>query len=341
MRLGIQVPIFDQATGAVAIGPAFAEIARTADAAGLDSLWVMDHFFQIPPMGVAERPMLEGYSALGFAAGITRRIKLGTLVTGNTYRYPGLLVKTVTTLDVLSGGRASFGIGAGWFERKHIGLGVPFPSTAERFERLEETLQIAHQMWSGQGGAFEGRHYQLAELLCDPLPISQPHPPILIGGGGEKKTLKLVARYADACNLFAMPTPDGGWEGGLAMLRHKLDVLRGHCEAEGRPYDAIEKTTIGFSVVRQENPMAITPDAAVQVLGQLAELGIDPPRHRCRRRRHRRAHRRRGSAPAGRQHSHHRARLARLSAWPLQARRGVRALGATVAPVLDKLGATV
>jgi alkanesulfonate monooxygenase len=130
-------------------------------------------------------------------------------------------------------------------------------------------------MWSGEGGAFAGKHYQLAELLCDPLPIARPHPPILIGGGGEKKTLKLVARYADACNLFAMPGPDGDWESGLDLLRHKLDVLRGHCEAEGRPYDAIEKTTIGFSVAREANPMAVTPEVAVDLLGRLAELGID------------------------------------------------------------------
>ncbi len=165
MRIGIQVPIFDQPGGDAAIGPAFADIARTADAAGLDSLWVMDHFFQIPPMGEAARPMLEGYSAPAFAAGITNRIKLGTMVTGNTYRYPGVLVKTATTLDVLSEGRAYLGIGAGWFEREHVGLGVPFPSTAERFERLEETLRIAHQMWAGEVGPFAGQHYQLAETL--------------------------------------------------------------------------------------------------------------------------------------------------------------------------------
>jgi F420-dependent oxidoreductase-like protein len=275
MRIGIQVPIFDQPGGDAAIGPAFAEIARTADASGLDSLWVMDHFFQIPPMGAAERPMLEGYSALAFAAGITNRIKLGTMVTGNTYRYPGLLVKTATTLDVLSGGRAYLGIGAGWFEREHLGLGVPFPPTSERFERLEETLRIAHQMWSDEVGPFEGRHYRLAETLCLPMPLSKPHPPILVGGGGEKKTLKLVARYADACNLFASADPDSGFGGGTAELRHKLDVLRGHCEAEGRPYEAIEKTTLGLSVARTANPMAMTPDVAVDLLGQLADLGVD------------------------------------------------------------------
>jgi len=275
MRIGIQVPIFDQPGGDAAIGPAFADTARTADAAGFDSLWVMDHFFQIPPLGEAERPMLEGYSALAFAAGITSRIKLGTMVTGNTYRHPGLLVKTATTLDVLSGGRAYLGLGAGWFEREHLGLGVPFPPTAERFERLEETLQIAHQMWSGEVGPFEGRHYRLAETLCRPLPLTKPHPPILVGGGGEKKTLRLVARYADACNLFAGPDPDGGFGGGLETLRHKLDVLRGHCEAQGRPYDAIEKTTLGMSVSREPTPFSMTPEVAVELLGRLAELGVD------------------------------------------------------------------
>jgi F420-dependent oxidoreductase-like protein len=275
MRIGIQVPIFDHPGGDAAIGPAFADIVRTADIAGLDSLWVMDHFFQIPPIGEAERPMLEGYSTLSFAAAITSRIKLGTMVTGNTYRYPGLLVKTATTLDVLSGGRAYLGIGAGWFEREHLGLGVPFPSTAERFERLEETLRIARQMWAGEAGPFDGEHYHLAETLCLPMPLSKPHPPILIGGGGEKKTLRLVARYADACNLFAGPDPDGTFDEGMATIRHKLDVLRGHCETEGRPYHAIEKTTLGMSVARQPHPMAMTPEVAVDLLGHLAELGVD------------------------------------------------------------------
>jgi F420-dependent oxidoreductase-like protein len=270
MKLGITVPRFVTPIGDAGIGTEFAQIVRDADAGGLDSLWVMDHFFQIPPIGEAEEPMLEGYSALAFAASISERISLGTLVTGATYRHPGILVKTVTTLDVLSGGRAWLGIGAGWFEREHLGLGVPFPATSERFERLEETLQIALQMWSGEVGPFDGKHYHLAETLNQPMPLAVPRPPIMIGGGGEKKTLRLVARYGDACNLTAMPT-----EEGMATLRHKLEVLRGHCETEGRPYDAIEKTAIGPAPMREEHPWGMAPEAVPAFLDQLTELGID------------------------------------------------------------------
>jgi F420-dependent oxidoreductase-like protein len=230
----------------------------------------MDHFFQIPPIGAAEEPMLEGYSALAYVAGVTERISLGTLVTGVTYRHPGLLIKTVTTLDVLSGGRAWLGIGAGWYEREHLGLGVPFPPVSERFERLEETLQIAQQMWSGVVRPYEGKHYQLAETLCQPMPLSTPRPRIMIGGGGEQKTLRLVARYADACNLFAMPG-----EEGLSTLSHKLDVLRVHCEAVGRPFEAIEKTVIGPAPSRAEHPRAMSPDAVPAFVEQLEGLGID------------------------------------------------------------------
>src|SRR5215207_5580416 len=201
MKFGITIPRFVTPGGDPTIASEFAGIVRDADQVGLDSLWVMDHFFQIPPIGTADEPMLEGYSALAFAAGISERISLGTLVTGVTYRQPGVLVKTVTTLDVLSGGRAELGIGAGWYEREHRALGVPFPPLAERFERLEETLQICLQMWSDDDGPYEGRHHRLAETLCRPAPVSRPRPRILIGGGGERKTLRLVARYADACNI--------------------------------------------------------------------------------------------------------------------------------------------
>jgi F420-dependent oxidoreductase-like protein len=270
MKLGITVPRFVTASGDAGIGPEFASIARDADQGGLDSLWVMDHFFQIPWIGEVTEPMLEGYSALAYAAGVTERITLGTLVTGVPYRYPGILVKTVTTLDVLSRGRAWLGIGAGWFEREHLGLGVPFPSVSERFERLEEALQIAFQMWSGEVAPYEGKHYQLAETLCQPMPVSRPRPPVLIGGGGEQKTLRLVARYADACNLFAGPG-----EEGMTDLRHKLDVLRKHCEAEGRSYDAIEKTVVGPAPLRVEHPRAIAPEAVPPFLDELEGLGID------------------------------------------------------------------
>jgi F420-dependent oxidoreductase-like protein len=229
-----------------------------ADQAGLDSLWVMDHFFQIRTVGSAEEPMLEGWSALAFAAAHTERITLGTLVTGTHYRHPGVLVKTATTLDVLSGGRAWLGIGAGWNEQESRGLGIPFPSTAERFERLEETLQIALQMWAGDESPYAGRHFRLERPLNSPPAVRRPHPPVLIGGGGEKKTLRLVARYADACNLFDSPE-----------LPHKLEVLREHCEREGRDQAEIEKTALH----------ALTADAtldqAVDAAGRLAEKGVE------------------------------------------------------------------
>lgn len=270
MKFSITVPRFVYAGGDAAIGPEFAALAREADQAGIDTLWVMDHFFQIPMAGDATEPMLEGYSALAFVAGTTERLKLGTLVTGVTYRNPGVLVKTVTTLDVLSGGRAWFGIGAGWFEREHQALGVTFPPTSERFERLEETLQIANQMWSENDGPFQGQHYQLAETLCQPQPVGRARLPILVGGGGEQKTLKLVARYADACNLFASPNDEG-----LANLRHKLNVLRQHCEREGRSFDSIEKTVLGPSPTALAHPMAISPADFPAFVASLEALGID------------------------------------------------------------------
>src|SRR3954451_2722751 len=202
MHLDLHVSRFDWAAGDAGIGPGVADLARRAEAIGVRTLSFMDHWFQMDWMAPAEDPMLEGYSALGFVAGKTSTLRLRTLVTGVTYRHPGLLAKTVTTIDVLSGGRAELGIGAAWYEREHLGLGVPFPPTAERFERLEEALQICLQMWGDDDGAYAGKHYQLAEKICQPRPISRPRPPIFIGGGGEKKTLRLVARYADACNLF-------------------------------------------------------------------------------------------------------------------------------------------
>lgn len=194
----------------------------------------MDHYFQMDWMAPASDPMLEGYTALGFVAGLTSRLRLRLLVTGVTYRHPGLLAKIVTTLDVLSGGRAELGIGAAWYEREHRGLGVAFPLTSERFERLEEALQICRQLWSDDDGPYVGRHYQLAETICSPPPVSRPRPRILIGGSGERKTLRLVAQYADACNLF----------GGPVEIAHKLDVLRRHCDAVGRDPNEIEVTAM-------------------------------------------------------------------------------------------------
>lgn len=263
MRIGLQIPRFTWPGGAGEIAPRLAEIARTADDAGFASIWVMDHFFQIPNVGAAEEPMLEGYAALSYLAAHTRRARLGTLVTGAIYRHPGILVKTVTTLDVLSGGRAYFGVGAGWFEREARGLGVPFPPLKERFERLEETLQIAHQMWSGEVKPYTGRHYQLAETLTSPMPVSQPRPPILIGGMGEQKTLRFVAQYADACNLFA--------RAGADILRQKFDILKRHCEAVGRPYDEIEKTTLGTVHLGEGG---VTAAEVIEQCRRLAGLGV-------------------------------------------------------------------
>lgn len=261
MKLGLQIPYFTWPGGPPELGPRLAEAARTADDVGFSSIWVMDHFFQLQGLGPAELDMLEAYTTLGFITAHTSRARIGTMVTGVTYRHPGILVKQVTALDVLSGGRAWMGIGAAWFEREHLGLGVPFPPMSERFERLEETIQIALQMWSEDNGPYRGKHYQLAETLNSPQPLTKPRPPILIGGSGEKKTLKLVARYADACNLFGDPP----------TVRHKLDVLRQHCEAEGRNYDDIEKTVlISFDL----GPDGSASGQLVQRLGAFAEVGV-------------------------------------------------------------------
>ena len=268
MRLGLQVPNFTWPNGQSHLGADFAQVVDRAEEAGFYSMWVMDHFFQIRNVGPAENEMLEGWSALAFAAGRTKRIKLGTMVTGVTYRYPGILVKTATTLDVLSQGRAYLGIGAAWNEEEHLGLGVPFPPLSERFERLEETLQIALQMWSGNEQPYKGKHYQLARLLNSPQCVQKPHPPILIGGVGERKTLRLVAKYGDACNIFARL--------GTDVLQHKLDVLREHCQAVGRPYEQIEKTTLdSLYITRDGRNNSMTAAAMIDYLGNLAALGID------------------------------------------------------------------
>jgi F420-dependent oxidoreductase-like protein len=261
MRIGLSVSSYTWPEGPTQIGPTFGRVARDAEQAGLHSLWVMDHFFQVPIFGPMDHDMLEAYTTLAFAAGQTRRIELGALVTGVTPRHPGVLAKTVTTLDVLSGGRAWLGIGAAWNEQESRGLGIPFPPTAERFERLEETLRIVRQMWAGDRRPFQGRHYRLEDPLNVPNALRRPHPPILVGGSGERKTLRLVARYGDACNLFEI--------GGLDALRHKLEVLAGHCAAEGRPYEEIQKTT--FGVVGEDE----SADQLVERFGRLAAEGID------------------------------------------------------------------
>ena len=262
MKLGLQIPYFTWPGGPPDVARKLGEIVRSAEAAGYDSIWVMDHHFQIPMVGPAEMDMLEAYTTLGFIAGLTSRVGLGTMITGVTYRHPGILIKEVTTLDVLSGGRAWLGVGAAWFEREHLGLGVPFPPLKERFERLEEALQIANQMWSDDNnGPYEGKHYRLAETINVPQALQKPRPRIMIGGGGEKKTLRLVAKYADACNI---PGMDPG------AVQHKLDILRQHCEREGRNYDDIEKTVITVMNVGRDGSQA---GELVEQLGLLREAG--------------------------------------------------------------------
>lgn len=266
MKIGLQIIRFNwDGVAPQQIGAKVAEISRTADAVGFDSLWVMDHFFQMemPVRGLdAQQPMMDGYTLLSFMAGHTQRATLGTLVTGVHYRQPGHLIKIVTNLDVLSGGRAMLGIGAGWYERESRGLGFPFPPVAERFERLEETLRLAKQMWADDPSPFQGKHYQLAEPINHPQPLSKPHPRILIGGSGEKKTLRLVAQYADACNLFAYAGPEG--------VQQKLDILKAHCDALGRDYDTIERTTLDTATIG----MGGTPTQMIERCQQMAAVGV-------------------------------------------------------------------
>jgi F420-dependent oxidoreductase-like protein len=266
MKIGLQIIRFNwDGVAPQQIGAKVAEISRTADAVGFDSLWVMDHFFQMemPARGLdAQQPMMDGYTLLSFMAGHTQRATLGTLVTGVHYRQPGHLIKIVTNLDVLSGGRAMLGIGAGWYERESRGLGFPFPPVAERFERLEETLRLAKQMWADDPSPFQGKHYQLAEPINHPQPLSKPRPRILIGGSGEKKTLRLVAQYADACNLFAYAGPEG--------VQQKLDILKAHCDALGRDYDTIERTTLDTATIG----MGGTPTQMIERCQQMAAVGV-------------------------------------------------------------------
>ena len=258
MKIGLQIPDFSTPRGPERLGAELATVARTADDAGFEYIAVMDHFFQIPAVGPADREMLEAYTTLGYLAACTSRAALLTVITGTVYREPGILAKIVTTLDVLSKGRAWLGIGAAWNEQESRGLGIPFPPVAERFERLEETLRICLQMWHGDEAPYHGKHYQLERPLNSPQSLSRPHPPIMIGGGGEKKTLRLVARYADACNVFA----------GRDEAR-KLDVLRQHCEAVGRDYDTIYKT-VYYAFNTSLGAQRIIDD-----LGTLAGLGFD------------------------------------------------------------------
>ncbi|HEX3981826.1 MAG TPA: LLM class F420-dependent oxidoreductase [Acidimicrobiales bacterium] len=266
MDVAIHFPNFSLPGEPQSLSTFLSESARAAEAGGCSTFTLMDHWFQMEQLATSQDPMLEGYTSLGFLAGVTERINLGLLVTGVTYRHPGLLAKTVTTLDVLSDGRSQLGIGAAWYEREHRGLGVPFPPVSERFERLEEALQICLQMWSDDDGPYEGRYYQLAETICSPRPI-QPRPRILIGGSGERKTLRLVARYADACNLFA-PDP--------SVVAHKLAVLDGHCDAEGRDPADIDRTIIFGSDPLKDLDAFLSGMAEYAGLG-IGQVWVSPP----------------------------------------------------------------
>jgi F420-dependent oxidoreductase-like protein len=261
VKLGLQIPSFTWPGGTEAIGPTLARVARQADDLGFDSIWVMDHFFQIRSVGAAEEPMLEGWTTLGFLAAHTTNARLGLMVGGVHYRRPGLWVKAATTLDVLSGGRAWLGIGAAWNEDESRSLGFPFPPLGERFEMLEETLQIAHEMWQGERGseaAFDGRQFHATRLMNSPQSISRPRVPIMIGGGGEKKTLRLVAQYADATNVF----------GGPEQIHHKYEVIREHCADIGRDPDEIERSTLQNVNLERESPGQV-----VDRFGELADAG--------------------------------------------------------------------
>jgi F420-dependent oxidoreductase-like protein len=260
MKLAIHFPNFTFPGGAESLAGILSATARAAEDGGCSAFTLMDHWFQMEQRAPATEPMLEGYTSLGFLAGVTSRMQLGLLVTGVTYRHPGLLAKTVATLDVLSGGRAFLGIGAAWYEREHLALGVPYPELSERFERLEEAIQICEQMWSDDEGPYDGKWYHLAETICRPLPIQRPRPEILIGGGGERKTLRLVAKYGDACNLFDV---------GVDGLKHKLEVLDRHCEVEGRDPAEIRRTIIGAG-----NPLDDV-DGYLRRMEDYAKLGIE------------------------------------------------------------------
>jgi len=267
VKLGLQISSFTWPGGPAAIGPTLARIVRTADDAGFASIWVMDHFFQIRSIGPAEEPMLEGMTALGFIAANSQRARLGLMVGGVHYRQPGLWIKATTTLDVVSGGRAWFGIGAAWNESESRGLGFPFPPLGERFEMLEDTLRMAHGMWHGERGSeedFVGQHVRAERLLSSPQSLSRPRIPIMIGGGGEHKTLRLVAQYGDACNVFGDPP----------RIAHKYAVLRAHCERLGRDYDEIERSTLQFVNISSDGRRGTdTPAQIVDRFGELADAG--------------------------------------------------------------------
>ncbi|MBU7028458.1 MAG: LLM class F420-dependent oxidoreductase [Theionarchaea archaeon] len=285
MKVGLQLYHWDWPGSPQNIGEKLVEIAKTAESAGFSSIWIMDHFFQLgkgfgpPEITQVEGPILEGYTTMSYVAAVTQKIKVGLLVTGNIYRHPGILVKTVTTLDVLSGGRAYLGIGAGWYEREAKGLGVPFPSSVgERFKCLEETLQIAHHMWREDYSPFKGKYYQLDEPINSPQPLSKPHPPILIGGDGEKTLLRLIASYADALNFHVGGPVEGfppyirvWYQNRKERLTRKLGKLKVFCNKVGRSYDDIERTVLATIKLA---PTAMDASEVVELCQELAEIGI-------------------------------------------------------------------
>ncbi|MBI1282385.1 MAG: TIGR03560 family F420-dependent LLM class oxidoreductase [Anaerolineaceae bacterium] len=265
MHIGLQIPSFKYPGGTAAIRPKLKAIATTAEAAGFYSMWVMDHFYQIEGLFGEPHtdPMMESYTTLGYLSGLTEKVYLGVMITGVIYRWPSILLKTVNTLDIVSGGRTYLGIGAAWYEQEAKGFGVPYPNTSERFEWLEDTLQLAHKLWEGDEVSFTGKHFSAPKMTNNPRPLSTPHPRILVGGGGEKKTLRMVAQYADACNLFEAS--------GRDTLQQKLDILKEHCQQLGRNYDDIEKTALGTALLTAGND---TVESILARLKTLKELGF-------------------------------------------------------------------
>jgi F420-dependent oxidoreductase-like protein len=265
MRIGLQIPSFKYPGGTAAIRPKLKEIATAGEAAGLSSFWVMDHYYQIQDLFGENYtdPMMEAYTTLGYLAALTETATLGVMVTGVFYRLPSVLLKMVNTLDIVSGGRAYFGIGAGWYYQEAEGFGVRYPDTSERFEWLEDTLQLAHSLWSSDETSFTGKRFSAPKMTNNPRPLSQPHPKILIGGSGPTKTLRMTAQYADACNLFE--------DYGKDRLQEILNTLRGHCERLGRNYDEIEKTALGTAYLTGGKD---TPASILERLKGLSDLGF-------------------------------------------------------------------
>ncbi|MGH9247110.1 MAG: LLM class F420-dependent oxidoreductase [Acidimicrobiales bacterium] len=261
IRIGFQIPNFTfPAVAPDQLFDKIAAIATTAESSGFDTVMVMDHFYQLPMLGPADREMFEAYTLLGALAARTSSARLGTLVTGVTYRNPALLAKEVTALDVISRGRAFLGIGAAWYDVEHEGLGVDFPPVAERFERLEEVVQICRAMFRGERPTIDGRYYRVREAINSPAPLQPGGPPIMIGGSGERKTLRLAAQYADAVNLLA----------AIPAIPHKLEVLARHCDAFERDMDDINKTTLLSLFLGRT-----AEEAEAKLRGLVASRGLD------------------------------------------------------------------